>query len=99
MLFITLSLLRQSSRWWLYFLTYTLLVLTAGTLTFELAQGPSRGLSRTRLRLSTFGALFFLLIVVMEQRQARPVALASFVSGVTVCALFFIGWFGLQRRR
>jgi len=99
MAFITLPFLHHSSHWWLYFLTYALLVLTAGTLIFELAQGLSRGLSRTRLGLSTFGALCFLLIVTMEQPQARPVALPSFVSGVSVCALFFIGWLGLQRRR
>ncbi len=49
MAFITFPLLRHSSRWWLYFLTHALLVLTAGTLAFELAQGPSRGVFRIRL--------------------------------------------------
>ena len=97
-LLLFLALFGHSSRWWLYFLTAALLVLTIGTLFFALARGPSRGLSRTRLWLSTLGALSFLLIVAMEQRQARPVALASFVGGVLVCMLFFLGWLGLRRR-
>jgi len=98
-LLLFLALFGHDSRWWLSFLTYALLALTAGTLVFEFAQGPSRGLSRTRLGLSTLGALSFLLIVAVEQRQARPVPLAAFVGGVLVCALFFLGWLGLQRRR
>ena len=40
-LLLFLALFGHSSRWWLYFLTAALLVLTIGTLFFALARGPS----------------------------------------------------------
>lgn len=89
----------HSSAWWLYLLTYALLAVTASSVLFEISQGLSRGLSRLRLWLAGSGAALFCVLVVLTQRLIRPMLLAAFVSGVLVCALFFLGWIGVQHRR
>jgi hypothetical protein len=76
-----------------------LLAVTVISVVVETSQGLRRGLSRLRLWLAGSGAALFCVLVVRTQRLLRPMILAGFVSGVLVCALFFLGWIGVQRRR
>ncbi len=99
MLLFTRTLPHHPSAWWLYLLTYALLAVTVISVLFETSQGLSRGLSRLRLWFAGSGAVLFCVLVVLTQRLLRPLLLASFVSGMLVCALFFLGWIGMQRRR
>ncbi len=99
MLLFTHTLPHHPSAWWLYLLTYALLAVTAISVVVETSQGLNRGLSRLRLWLAGTGAALFCVLIVLTQRLVRPMLLAAFVSGVLVCALFFLGWIGVQRRR
>ncbi len=99
MLLFMRTLPHHPSSWWLYLLTYALLAVTVSSVVVETSQGLSRGLSRLRLWLAGSGVVLFCVLVVLTQRLIRPMLLAGFVSGVLVCALFFLGWIGMQRRR